>query len=242
MTSGLVALALLFAPKTYAQSLDHDTGAVEVTGGDEVTAPAPPPPKGSQPKVGRKAAQKYMAPHQASPADQTGESEHHGLSLTSQDAHYLAVHIGTFVSDNEYKWGSRDSDSGVGKFNIGATYRIGEWVNSMDLGIRVDYTSYNLVDGHAGKLSFLPVIMFPDATSHFPLYLGAGIGPGIFTSQVTNESSISLDYQFFVGLRFFNVFENTGFFAEAGLKNHFLLLSDGQFDGTFVALGAIFSF
>jgi hypothetical protein len=84
--------------------------------------------------------------------------------------------------------------------------------------------------------------MFPDASSKFPLYFGGGIGPGIFLNQIPDESSVSLDYQLFAGVRFFDVFRNTGFFVEAGLKDHFLLTSDGQFNGTYAALGLVFTF
>jgi len=152
------------------------------------------------------------------------------------------LHLGTFVSDTTYKWGGKETADNVGRWNVGVTYRMGEWTKSMDLAIRVDLASYALDEGHATKLSFLPVVMFPEASSRFPLYFGAGIGPGVFTGQIGQESSLSLDYQILAVARFFDVFGNTGFFIEAGLKNHIFLLSDGQFNGTFVALGTVFSF
>jgi hypothetical protein len=149
--------------------------------------------------------------------------------------------MGTYVSDTAYKWGM-DNQSEVGDVNAGVTYRVGEWVNSMDLGIRIDFSSYGLEAGRAGKLSFLPVITFPDASSRFPLYFGAGLGLGIFTTQISGESALALDYQLFMGVRFFEIFQNAGFFLEAGMKNHVHLVSDGQFNGTFVTLGPVFTF
>jgi hypothetical protein len=234
----IVAPLILTAPAALGD-IDQPTGAIELTepgaNGDLESYKEPQksspslPAKGYKPVVGRKAAEKYMAPRK--PA-----------SALSSDAHYLALHIGTFVSDNAYQWGGKDSVSNVGRGNLGVTYRVGEWTNSMDLAVRIDWLQYSLEEGRPSKLSFAPVVMFPDATSKFPLYFGGGAGVGIFMTQVNRESSLSLDYQIFAGARFFNIFDNTGFFVEGGLKNHILLLSDGQFNGTFAAAGAIFSF
>ncbi len=194
------------------------------------------PRKGGVPRVGRKVAQKYMG--------QTGEKTtetREPASSGSAESHYLAIHIGTFLGDDAYKWGS-DHESNVGKFDLGVTYRIGEWANSADFAFRADFQSFNLSNGGANKLSLMPVIIFPDAASHFPLYFGGGVGPGFYLKQISGQSAISLDYQLFLGARFFNLFENTGLFVEAGVKNHFHILSNGQYNGSFIAIGALFTF
>ncbi len=194
------------------------------------------PAKGTPPKVGRRAAQKYMG--QSVPATETSREP---ASSGSSEAHYLAIHIGTFLSDDAYKWGS-EHESNVGKFNMGLTYRIGEWANSADFAFRADFSTFNLAGGSANKLSLLPVVIFPDASSHFPLYFGGGAGPGFYLKQISGQSAVSLDYQLFLGARFFNLLQSTGFFVEAGVKNHFHLLSNGQYNGSFLALGALFTF
>jgi hypothetical protein len=191
-----------------------------------------------QPQVGRKAAEKYMAPRETQVAGETAARHAAG---TSGD-HYLAIHVGFFLSDIAYKWGAPEKQENVGKWNFGLTYRVGEWVNSMDLAVRFDLLSYGLDEGRANKMSFMPVVTFPDANSKFPLYFGAGAGLGVFLNQVPSEGSLSLDYQLFGGLRFFEVIENTGFFVEGGIKNHLHLLSDGQHNGTFAAVGTVFTF
>lgn len=162
--------------------------------------------------------------------------------------HYLAIHIGTFFSDQSYNWGEHDikSDggfgSGPGKFNGGVTYRMGEWVNSMDLSVRVEYTSYAFGESSARKLSFSPMITFPDAASRFPLYFGAGAGLGLFLQQVRSRSPLSLDWQVVLGVRFLDVFQNVGFMVESGIKNHAMLFSDGQYNGVFLNVGTVFAF
>jgi hypothetical protein len=233
------ALVLLFTDTVRAQSLDNDNGAIEVT--EPPAGGGGYPVKGAKPgaKVGRKAAEKYMGPKQAETSVEPAQQRTRQAS--GPDAHF-----GFFFSDNAYKWGPQDSQTNVGKWNFGVTYRMGEWVNSADLGVRIDVSSYDLQDVSgtttATKISFLPVLMFPDASSKFPLYFGAGAGLGVFMKQLANESALSLDYQLFGGVRFFDVIKNTGFFVEGGLKNHFLILSDGQYNGTFFSLGTVFSF
>lgn len=232
----IVLTTTIYSSQAAAQGLDNAQGAVEVS---EPASLGGYPAKGektkgkSNEKVGRKSAEKYMLPKDTSVPEK---------ALEAANAHYLALHFGYFLSDSAYKWGAQDAQSNSGRWNLGVTYRVGEWVNSMDLGVRVDLSSYNLIDGTATKLSFLPVIMFPDASSKFPLYFGAGAGLGVFMKQLSNESPLSLDYQIFGGVRFFDVIKNTGFFVEGGLKNHFLMLSDGQFNGTYFAVGSVFSF
>ncbi len=240
-TSKLAISILVLALSCLVRAEEDGMGAVDYSDkSDKVEAPATPAVTGRAPahstlppKVGRKAAQKYMG--------QATEEETRGPASVTKEAHYLAVHIGTYVGDDSYKWGS-EHESNIGKLNLGVTYRIGEWANAADLDFRADFSTFNLNEGSATKLSFLPVIIFPDASSHFPLYFGAGVGPGFFLKQISGQSAISLDYQLFLGARFFNVLDNTGFFVEAGVKNHFHLLSNGQFNGSFIATGALFTF
>lgn len=188
----------------------------------------------SQPVVGRDAAAKYFSKKR-----EPAETDYGG---GSDSAHYLALHVGRYMASQSYEWGKNGQEDDVGHNSFGVTYRVGEWKNSMDLGLRIDYNEFEVAGEKPTKLSFMPVLTFPDASSKFPLYFGAGMGLGVFFKQVPNKSAISLDYQLFAGARFFNVFENTGFFIEAGLKNHILLLSTGQLNGTFLSAGLVFTF
>ncbi|WP_253696895.1 hypothetical protein [Bdellovibrio bacteriovorus] len=189
----------------------------------------------SQPVVGRDAAAKYFQKRE--PSQNYGG----GYGGGPQD-HYLALHVGRYMGSQSYDWGKNGQEDDVGKMNFGVTYRVGEWQNSMDLNLRLDYTEFDVGGETPSKLSFLPLLTFPDASSRFPLYFGAGVGLGVFFKQASSKSALSLDYQLVAGARFFDIFENTGFFIEAGLKNHILLLSSGQFNGTFLAGGLVFTF
>jgi hypothetical protein len=192
------------------------------------------------PRVGRGAAAKYFGKK-----NQDEEEKPQSSEVSGPVDHFLAIHFGKMMGSTSWDWGTQSKQTDVGDFTAGVTYRIGEWRNSMDMNLRLDFIQYNIIgDGetHPLKLSILPLITFPDATSKFPLYFGFGMGPGVFFRQTDGEATISLDYQLIVGARFFDVYENAGFFLETGLKNHLQLWNSGQFNGTFLAAGAVFTF
>jgi hypothetical protein len=157
------------------------------------------------------------------------------------EPHYLALHLGAFVDDQAYRWGAGDQHK-IGNLDIGVTYRMGEWVNTADFMIRAEYSSYDLEEGDARKINLLGMLMFPDSHSHFPLYFGAGLGPGFYIKQIHGHSAMSLDYQIVAGVRFLNVIDNLGFLGEFGLKNDIQLFSVGQFNGLFAGLGVVWTF
>ncbi|MGE5087369.1 MAG: hypothetical protein ACM3MG_13780 [Bacillota bacterium] len=191
----------------------------------------------SQPRVGREAAMKYFQKDSNEDSTRSG-----GGSSFGPSDHYLALYYGRYMASQSYDWGKFGQEDDIGGNNFGVNYRVGEWYNSMDLNLRIEYADYKVGGETPNKLSFLPMITFPDANSRFPLYFGLGAGLGIFMKQTNSKSALSLDYQLVAGARFFNVFENTGFFLEAGLKNSLFLLSSGQLNGTFIATGLVFTF
>jgi hypothetical protein len=194
------------------------------------------------PKVGRRAAAKYFEKRE--PSAQNEGSQSSEVSSGGSSDHYLALHVGRMMSSQSYEWG-QGNQTDVGEMTAGVTYRVGEWKNSMDLNIRMDFIEYKVAGNGEQKplkLSLIPLVTFPDASSKFPLYFGFGAGPGIFFRQTENEASLSLDYQLIAGARFFDIFENAGFFVESGLKNHLQLWNSGQFNGTFLSAGAVFTF
>ncbi|MBK9294871.1 MAG: hypothetical protein IPM57_10610 [Oligoflexia bacterium] len=187
-------------------------------------------------------------PAQSTP---TGEAEARKYFRKSTDQapsrsysgdHYLAVHLGAFISSDSYKWGGIDHATNNGRINGGFTYRMGSFGDFSDFALRADVIGYEVADVRPVQIAVLPMILLPEASSEFPLYFGGGIGAGFFFNQVREESFISLNYQIVAGARFFNALDNVGFFLEGGLKNNLLLMTDGQFIGYFLAIGSLFTF
>lgn len=186
------------------------------------------------PRVGREAAAKYFQKRTPQQVESKREQ--------GPDDHYLALHYGAFMDSQSWEWAGSGRTNNVGDYSAGLTYRLSEWHNSMDLGIRVDFSQYKVNSDHPLKMSMMPIVTFPDASSKFPLYFGFGAGLGVFFKQIDGKSPLAVDYQLLLGARFFNVYENAGFFLESGLKNSFFLSTTGQFNGTFLSGGSVFTF
>lgn len=183
------------------------------------------------PPVGKEVAADYMATSRASGPDEN----------VGKQSHYLAIHGGRLMSGEAWEWGQRNKQSDVGSYSAGVTYRVKEW-GTMDLNLRIDFNEYKVLGETPLKMSLMPLLIFPDASSKFPLYFGIGGGPGIFFKQIADESQIAFDYQFLMGARFFDIVNQAGFFVETGMKNHLLVLTSGQFNGVFLTSGAVFTF
>lgn len=184
----------------------------------------------AEPIVGREAAAPYFRQQEPQQA------------YSSPTSHYMTLHIGKLLNTDAWKWGEKKKESDAGSLSLGVTYRVKEWHNSADMAIRIDFNEYDIDGEKPQKLSFLPMIIFPDAASGFPLYFGAGLGLGIFLKQLSGEGSLALDYQLVVGIRFFDIFENVGFLLESGIKNHIQLTDEAQVNSNFVTVGSVFTF
>lgn len=176
--------------------------------------------------VGRAAAQKYFVKSENAPS--FGNSR------------LLSLHFGGYLRSKAYQWGSSSTFERAGVQTTGVTYKVGEWTQAMDLNLRIDYMQYEFENSKPIKISFLPLLTFPDSATEFPIYFGIGAGPGIFISQMERESNLSLDYQLIFGVRWLDIWHQSGFFIESGIKDHIHLLSDGQFMSQFLTAGAVF--
>jgi hypothetical protein len=192
------------------------------------------------PKVGREAAARYFQNEKN--AEKRGTASESEGSSGKRKGHYMAVGFGTFSESTAYNWGQNGKEDKIGKWGADLTYRLDEQEYLFDQSLKVSYAQYGPVNQEASKLSFLFAMTLPEAGSKFPLYFGAAGGLGLFLKQLSDESVISLDYQLYLGLRTFNVFDTMGLFVEGGLRNHLQVTSDGQFNGTFLSLGSVFVF
>lgn len=193
------------------------------------------------PKVGRAAAAKYFQTNpDAQKASRYVASESGGGS--SSGDRYLTFGVSTFTKSESFSWGTTNKEEDVGKWGVDLNYKISDYNSLLDYALRVNYNEYEPNGQRVNKMAFLLAASFPDAASRFPLYFGAAAGPGVFFKQINDESRVTLDYQLFMGLRLFEIFDKTGFYIEGGLRNHIQLTSDGQLNGTYISAGAVFTF
>ena len=188
------------------------------------------------PKVGKKAAGQYLSKKPETVEVEENEGGGGGSNM-------LMLHLGAYTASQAYEWNKSGREDNVGHANYGMTYLYTDWHN-FDLNLRAEFSEFKVGtnEDRALKFSVLPMITFPRAETRFPVYFGLGAGLGIFFQQAKDESNLSFDYQLVVGSRFMDVWENSGLFVEYGLKNHLLLLTDGQLNGSVLSAGAIFTF
>ncbi len=192
-------------------------------------------------KVGKAAAARYFQNEKLNEKRNLASEEKVNLKKDSK-SHYMSLGFGTFSSATGFNWAQSGREDKIGKWGIDLTYRFEEQEYLFDQLLKISYNEYKPVEEESNKLSFLYALIMPEADSQFPLYFGAAAGLGIYTKQISPESLLSLDYQLYLGLRAFNVFDSVGFYVEGGLRNHLHILSDGQFNGTFLSLGSVFTF
>jgi hypothetical protein len=194
----------------------------------------------SAPKVGKAAAAKYF---QKNIVDDPTKANRYmaSESVISSEDRFMSLGLTLFTKSESFNWGNINKEEDVGKYGVDMVYRLDQ-ANYVDYLIKVAYSEYIVQSQRASKISFMYSAILPDAGSKFPLYFGAAAGPGVFFTQLKDESYVTLDYQLFLGLRIFNLFGSTGFYVEGGMKNHLQLTSDGQLNGTYMSAGAVFTF
>lgn len=196
------------------------------------------------PKVGKAAAARYFQNERkyASRGPSSETADESSSSRVRPGDHYMSFGFGTFSESTAYNWGQNGREEKVGNWAADISYRLTEGDYQYDELIKISYAQYKPANQEASKLSFMYALNFPEAGSKFPLYFGAAAGLGVYMKQIEGESSLTGDYQLYIGARIFNVFDSVGIYVEGGLRNHLHITSDGQFNGTFLSLGTVFTF
>ncbi len=196
------------------------------------------PIAGAVPNVGREAAREFMKKSNY-PERVTASEASSGIGPSD---HFVGLQVGRFLNSEAYEWAQKEKAENVGKTNFALTYLVSQYYSGFDLSMRLEATNYQIREWDTQKLSFLAAMSFPEVQTQFPLYFGAALGPAVFSRQVPDESVLALDYQLYMGLRFFDVWDSVGLNFEGGIKNHVHLLTNGQLNGNFLALGTVFLF
>lgn len=160
---------------------------------------------------------------------------------TNFNQRYLNFYLYNSLKDRSYSWGE-EANSQLLKWSLGISYKWDKFGDFGDSIFKLKMSSFDINNTSVYKNSLLIGVSFPDVDSGFPFYFGASIGGGVFFNQINSESILSLDYQLYLGLRFINIYNTMGAFIEGGFDNHFFLLSSGQYDNMYLAVGLSFVF
>lgn len=182
-------------------------------------------------ETGRDAAMKYFTNQPASIKAPRAPAS--SVSGSSGDR-LFSISAGTLIQGKSYQWAGED----IGGWNVQMAYRRSPGTY-LAQAIHLEFQKFTENRKEFSKLSLLLNFVFPKSVT-FPVYIGAGAGPGFFLNQLVGESSIAVDYKAYVGLRLNQ--EHSQFILESGVKNHVHMLSDGQFIGWFVSSGVAYKF
>lgn len=126
---------------------------------------------------------------------------------------------------------------------FGFNQRIREIAYLGDLNLQVAMFSSKLATRRATLLEVSPRISIPEVQTAFPLYIGLGLGLGFYPRYIIKKlPPFSVNNQFFIGLRFFEIYHNLGFSAEINLRMHYLFSELEIYLETFAQMGLILNF
>ena len=128
-------------------------------------------------------------------------------------------------------------------FVFGFNQKVKEIPHLGDVNLQVAIFSAKLEQQRAVLLEITPRISIPEVRTTFPLYIGLGAGFGFYPRNIVKKiPSLSLNSQFFIGLRFLDLYHNLGFSAELNLKIHSPFSELEIYLETLAQLGLIFRF
>ena len=112
-----------------------------------------------------------------------------------------------------------------------------------DFSLKTEIQSFQLKTGRATQINVTPAFSLPDTDNGFPVYVGLGAGFGFYPYYILKgDPSLSLNGQFFAGLRLANLHENLGLNAELALNMHVPFKESQLYMETIASLGLLFRF
>ena len=142
-----------------------------------------------------------------------------------------------------YRESTERSFKPFSSFVLGFNRRLKEIPQLGDLNLQAAVISSQMATHRAVLLEITPRLTIPEIRTAFPLYVGAGLGLGFYPRYIIREQPfLSVNSQFFIGLRFFDLYYNLGFSAELNLKIHSPFSESEIYLETLGRMGLIFRF
>lgn len=162
-----------------------------------------------KPEKSEKSAYRYIIDNYFSKRDSSTLSSHYtrSLSIYSGLSFYRESSVKLFPSFSSVVFGFNQQIKEIQGFG--------------DVNIQFSFNSLQLERQRAVLLEVMPQFSFPEMRSTFPIYMGLGAGLGFYPRNIIRKKlSLSLSGEFFLGLRFLNLYHNLGFSSEVNLRIH----------------------
>ena len=127
-------------------------------------------------------------------------------------------------------------------FLMGFQQQIGTAPILEDIYLKTEIQNFHLQKGRATQINITGAFSRPGWEKAFPVYVGAGAGFGFYPFHILKgKPFLSLNTQFFTGLRLLNLHENLGLNFELSLHLHYPLRERELYMDVFIGLGAFFN-
>ena len=142
-----------------------------------------------------------------------------------------------------YRMSKDKSFRSLSSINLSFTQNVKEIKFLGDLNLKFSIFDIQMASQKTLLLEILPFITVPEVQTAFPFYVGFGLGLGMYPRYLIRQMPIfSLSSQFFVGLRFLELYHNLGFFTELNLRIQYPFSELTAYLETLSQFGLIFRF
>lgn len=139
----------------------------------------------------------------------------------SSESYYNSRSFTLYSGLSFYRESTKKSFNPFSSFTLGFNQKIKELPYLGDISLQISLFSTKLERQKAALLEITPRISVPEVATAFPLYVGLGAGFGFYPHYVIKKKpSLSVNGQFFVGLRLLDLYHNLGFSGELNLRIH----------------------
>ena len=179
----------------------------------------------------KKSGYRYIIDNYFSKRRSSGNEGHYSRSFT------------LFGGSSFYRESTVKSFNPSSSFVLGFNQKVKEIPRFGDVNLQAAIFSSKMEKQRAVLLEITAQVTVPDIRSAFPLYVGLGAGLGFYPRYIVRKiPSLSANSQFFVGLRFLDLYHNLGLSMELNLRMQYPFSELEIYIETLGQLGLIFSF
>ena len=142
-----------------------------------------------------------------------------------------------------YRESTEKSLNSFSAFTLNFNHIIKEVSSLFDVNLQWTVFYSKLKEDRVTLLELTPRISIPEARSDFPLYVGVGLGLGIYPYYIIKKQAfLAANGQFFAGLRFSEIHKNIGVVTELNAKIHYPFKDSTMYLELIGQVGLMFNF